>query len=73
MRRLSRLIKNFAIARGNTKSQYCLDLFKKEHNRTRARTGIATAGLRRAQRRKGYAANRKAPLGKEDYLRRMRK
>lgn len=31
---LSILIQNFAIARGNTKSQYCLELFKKEHNRT---------------------------------------
>ena len=31
---LSILIQKFAIARGNTKSQYCLELFKKEHNRT---------------------------------------
>ena len=30
MERLSRLIKNFVVARGNTKSQYCLDLFEKE-------------------------------------------
>ena len=34
MERLSRLIKNFVVARGNTKSQYCLELFNKEHNRT---------------------------------------
>ena len=27
---LSKLIKNFVVARGNTKSQYCLDLFEKE-------------------------------------------
>ena len=30
MERLSKLIKNFVVARGNTKSQYCLDLFEKE-------------------------------------------
>ena len=30
MTRLSKLIKNFVVARGNTKSQYCLDLFEKE-------------------------------------------
>ena len=30
MERPSRLIKNFVVARGNTKSQYCLDLFEKE-------------------------------------------
>ena len=30
MERLSRLIKNFVVARGNAKSQYCLELLKKE-------------------------------------------
>ena len=30
MTRLSKLIKNFVVARGNTKSQYCLGLFEKE-------------------------------------------
>ena len=30
MERLSKLIKNFVVARGNTKSQYCLELFEKE-------------------------------------------
>ena len=30
MERIFRLIKNFAVSRGNTKSQYCLDLFEKE-------------------------------------------
>lgn len=34
MTSLSKLIKNFVVARGNTKSHYCLGLFKKEHNRT---------------------------------------
>nr|DAO83683.1 MAG TPA: hypothetical protein [Caudoviricetes sp.] len=41
-------------------------------NVSKARQCVAAEGLRRAQRRKGYAANRKAPLGKEDYLRRMK-
>ena len=30
MERLSRLIKNFVVSCGNTKSQYYLDLFEKE-------------------------------------------
>lgn len=34
MIRLSKLIKNFVVSRGNAKSQYCLDIFKKEYNRT---------------------------------------
>lgn len=34
MEQPSGLMKNFVVARGNTKSQYCLELFKKEHNRT---------------------------------------
>lgn len=44
-----------------------------QQRQCKAQQCVAAEGLRRAQRRKGYAANRKALLGKEDYLRRMRK
>ena len=39
MTRLSKLIKNFVVARGNTKSQYCLELFEKEFNKKHVRMG----------------------------------